>query len=85
MRGGSEAFVRTADAIEALAIRDREAYAAALAEIVGDFERRTDHLTGIPIADTALMLEVLGAARGITAGIESPLLPGAYGGFGRML
>jgi hypothetical protein len=75
MRSGSEAFGRTADAIAALAVGDREAYAAALAAIVRDFEQRSEHLTGIPIADTALMLERLAAHRGIAADLQSPVLP----------
>jgi hypothetical protein len=75
MRGGSEAFNRTADAIAALAKRDRDAYADAIAEIVNDFERRDVHLTGVAIADTALMLEVLAVRRGIASGVNSALLP----------
>jgi hypothetical protein len=75
MRGGSDAFERTADAIAALAGRDRAAYAGAVEAIVRDFEQRADHLTGVAIADTALMLELLAARRGITAGVQSPLLP----------
>jgi hypothetical protein len=75
MRGGSEAFIRTADAIAAIAADDAEAYACALSAIVRDFEQRSEHLTGVPIADTALMLERLAAARGITGGMQSELLP----------
>jgi hypothetical protein len=75
MRSGSDAFVRTADAITALATRDQPSYAAALASIVRDFESRSEHLTGVAIADTALMLELLAARRGITAGVHSELLP----------
>jgi hypothetical protein len=75
MRGGSEAMVRAADAIAALAAGDEAAYAEAVRAIVVDFEGRDQHLTGVPIADTALMLERLAAARGMAAGVESPLLP----------
>jgi hypothetical protein len=75
MRGGSPAFVRAAAAIEALVDGDAERYAAAVREIVADFEGRAEHLTGVPIADTALMLERLAEARGIAARPESPLLP----------
>jgi hypothetical protein len=74
-RGASPAMARAADAIEALAERDERRYAAALRAIVDDFEARDEHLTGVPIADTALMLERLAEARGMTAGVESPLLP----------
>jgi hypothetical protein len=75
MRGGSDAFDRTADAIDALARRDRNDYGDAVGEIVRDFEQRADHLTGVAIADTALMLQELAARRGIAAELESPVVP----------
>ena len=75
MGAGDDAFVRTAEAIAALAAHDADGYAAALAAIVRDFEQRTDHLTGVAIADTALVLSVLGARRGMAAAIDSPVLP----------
>lgn len=75
MRDGGEAFGRAADAIAALACGDGAAYGAAAGAIVADFAARDEHLTGVPIADTALMLERLAAARGLAAGITSPLLP----------
>ena len=75
MRGGSDAFDRTADALAALATRDEEVYAAALRAIVDDFAARDAHLTGVPIADTAMVLEELAAARGLRQGLRSPLLP----------
>jgi hypothetical protein len=59
MRAGSDAFQRAAAAIEAIAAGDGGAYAAAVGAIVEDFEGRDEHLTGVPIADTALMLERL--------------------------
>jgi hypothetical protein len=72
-RGG--AFERTATAMRALAAGDGEAYAAALAEIEADFAARDEHLTGVAIADTAIMLELIAAERGMAAGIDSPLVP----------
>jgi uncharacterized protein len=75
MRAGSEAFGRAADAVAALAVRDRAAYAAAIDAIVADFEAREEHLTGVPIADTALVLDRLAEGRGLAAHRESPLLP----------
>jgi hypothetical protein len=75
MRGGSPPFVRTAEAIDALVEHDAERYAAAVGEIVADFEGREDHLTGVSIADTAIMLERLAEARGMAARPVSPLLP----------
>ena len=70
-----DAFARTGEAISALAAHDEARYAAALEAIVRDFEERSQHLTGVAIADTALMLEALAARRGMAAGIESPVLP----------
>ena len=77
MRGGSEPLERTADAIGALAAGDSDAYEQSIAAIVVDFEQREQHLTGVAIADTALMLEELAASRGITTTVISPLLPRA--------
>ena len=74
MRAGSEEFVRTADAVAALVNRDAGAYATALAAIVRDFEDRDAHLTGVRIADTAIMLERLAAPRGLTASPISPVV-----------
>jgi hypothetical protein len=79
MRGGSEAFDRTADAIAALAARDEDVYASALRSIVADFAARDAHLTGVAIADTAMVLEALAQPRGMRQGLESPLLPGPLG------
>jgi hypothetical protein len=75
MRGGSDAFARAADAVSALAAGDGAAYARAVGAIVADFEERERHLTGVAIADTALMLERLAAERGLQAGIRSRVLP----------
>jgi hypothetical protein len=75
MRAGSPPFVRAADAITALADRDAEAYTNAIAAIVEDFTAREAHLTGVPIADTALMLERLAAPRGLACRPASALLP----------
>lgn len=76
MRGGSDAFDRTADAMTALAAGDGTAYGAALGAIVTSFEERDTHLTGVAIADTAVMLERLAAPRGLAAHPgPSPVLP----------
>ena len=76
MREGSPAFGRAADAIEAIASGDAARYAAAVRAIVEDFEGRDEHLTGVPVADTALMLERLAEPRGLAAHPRSALLPG---------
>ena len=71
-RGG--AFERTATALRALAAGDGEAYAAAAAAIADDFAARDEHLTGVAIADTAIMLEIVARERGLAAGLQSPLV-----------
>ena len=71
-RGG--AFERTAAALRALAAGDGAAYAAAAAAIADDFAAREEHLTGVAIADTAIMLEIVARERGLAAGLESPLV-----------
>lgn len=75
MREASPAFLRAATAIAALARAERDAYKDAVTEIVDDFAARDAHLTGVPIADTALMLEVLAGPRGLRVGVGGPLLP----------
>lgn len=75
MRAGDDAFGRAADAIDALARGDADGYATAVRAIVADFEQREVHLTGVPIADTAVMLERLAAARGIVARPASRVMP----------
>ena len=75
MRAGSGAFGRTADAIAALADRHDDLFAQSLRAIVEDFSQREQFLTGVPMADTALMLERLGNRRGMSADVESPLFP----------
>jgi hypothetical protein len=75
MRDGSPAMIRAADAIAALLAHDAVAYAEAIRAIVADFEQRQEHLTGVPIADTALMLERLAGRRGLACGAISAMLP----------
>ncbi len=75
MDAGGEAFARTAEAIAAIATSDGGRYATALSAIVRDFEARTEHLTGVAIADTALVLATLASRRGLTVAVESPVLP----------
>lgn len=75
MEPRGEAFERTATALRALAARDADAYAAALAAIEADFAAREDHLTGVAIADTAVMLELLAGERGMAVKLSSPLVP----------
>lgn len=76
MRAGSPAFGRAADAVTALCARDAEAVAGALSAIVEDFEGRDEHLTGVAVADTAVMFGRLAATRGVAGRVvASPLMP----------
>ena len=75
MDGGSGAFQRTARALRALADADASEYGEAIAAIEADFAAREEHLTGIEIADTAVMLELLAEERGLAAHLASPLVP----------
>jgi hypothetical protein len=69
------AFARTADALQALAHGDRDAYATAVEAIVADFAAREEHLTGVALADTAVMLERLATPRGMAARPASTVMP----------
>ena len=75
MAAGGDTFARTAEAIAGLATHDETRYAMAVEAIVRDFEERSRHLTGVAIADTAVMLQALAGWRGLEAVIESPVLP----------
>jgi hypothetical protein len=75
-----DSFARTGQALAALAAGDRSAYAAALAEIVADFDARDQHLSGVAIADTALVLERLAEPRGMAVHPSGPLVPAVSGG-----
>ena len=80
MREGDGAFDRAAEALAALAAGDAERYGRAVTAIVRDFEGRDAHLTGVPVADTAMLMEALAAPRGLAAHPASPLMPpGAAG------
>jgi hypothetical protein len=76
MRASEDAaFNRTADALHALAVGDRDAYAAAVTAIVADFAAREHHLTGVAFADTAVMLERLAARREMAVRPASAVMP----------
>lgn len=75
MLAAGDAFSRTGRALAALGAGDRKAYAAALAEIMADFEARDRHLSGVAIADTAVVLERLAEPRGMAVRPAGPLVP----------
>lgn len=75
MAEGGEPFARAGEALAALAHRDHERYARAVAAIVTDFASRDAHLTGVAVADTAMLMEALAERRGMALRPESDLLP----------
>jgi hypothetical protein len=75
MGDGGDAFARAGEALGALAARDASRYATAVAAIVADFESRAAHLTGVPIADTAMLMEALAEPRGLAVHPASELVP----------
>jgi hypothetical protein len=75
LRTASDAFRRAGEGIAAIADRDPQRTGEAISAIVADFEARDDHLTGVRIADTALMLRELAVARGLEVQVTSPVLP----------
>ena len=79
MREGDAAFDRAAEALAALAAGDGERYRRAVGAIVRDFEGRDAHLTGVPVADTAMLMEALARPRGLAADPASPLIPAGVG------
>lgn len=75
LRTASDAFRRAGEGIAAIADRDPQRTGEAIAAIVADFEARDAHLTGVRIADTALMLRELAAGRGLEVSVTSAVLP----------
>ena len=59
MRGGGDAFARAADAISAIVARDDAAATRAIVAIEADFAARDAHVTGVAIADTAVLFTTL--------------------------
>ena len=68
-------WLGTGAALAALATGDAAAYRDAVLAIVRDFEGRDAHLTGVPVADTAMLMEALAAPRGMAANPDSPVFP----------
>lgn len=79
MLAAGDAFARTGRALAAIGAGNGAAYEAALHAIVADFAARDQHLSGVPIADTALVLERLAGARGMAGGPSAGILPGDLG------
>ena len=66
------------DALEAIAAGDADAYARAAASVVRSFETRDAFLEDVPVADTALVLDLLARRAGIERNLPaSEVLPAA--------
>jgi hypothetical protein len=64
-----------ADALATIAAEDPAGYTLAIESVLESFERREQHLEGLPVADTAVVLQALAARRRMTVDLASPLLP----------
>ena len=65
-----------AGAVIAIAAADRAGYRQAIETLLDDFERRTDFLEDVPVADTVLVLQRLAADRNLAIALRaSPRLP----------
>ena len=64
-----------ADALAFVAAEDVVGYVEAVEEVLESFETRNVYLEDVPVADTVLVLQALAGRRGMTAELESELLP----------
>jgi tetratricopeptide (TPR) repeat protein len=67
--------VAVGDALAFLAAGDVVGYTTAVEAVLESFETRDEHLEGLPVADTVLVLQGLAERRGMTAELDSELLP----------
>jgi tetratricopeptide (TPR) repeat protein len=63
------------DALAFLAAQDVLGYQTAVEAVLESFESRDEYLEDVPVADTVFVLQALAQQRGMTAELESPLLP----------
>ena len=63
------------DALAFIAVEDVVGYVEAVEEVLESFETRDEYLEDVPVADTVLVLQALAGRRGMTAELESELLP----------
>jgi hypothetical protein len=64
-----------AGTLVALAACDPAGYERATRALVADFEARDEFLEDVPVADTVLALQALGARRGLEVSLRSRVLP----------
>lgn len=75
LRGHEDFPPAVGDSLDALARGDAEAYAAAVRDLLADFEAREAFLEDVPVADTVLALQALAGERGLAVELTSPMLP----------
>ncbi len=76
LRGRDDFPHDVADALAAIAAGDEAGLEPALGSVVRSFETRRDHLEDVPVADTALVLQILARRRGLQCTVPaSPVLP----------
>ena len=75
LRGAESIPPAVTATLGALAASDADGYAAAISELVADFEARDEFLEDVPVADTVLALQVLAAERGVVVELTSAVLP----------
>ena len=76
LRGRDDFPQAVADALYMLATADGAGYRVAVENVLDAFERRTDFLEDVPVADTVLVLQVLAAQRDLAVDLpSSPVLP----------
>ncbi len=76
VRASDEFPGEVADALASIATEDMVGYVDAVENVLESFERRTENLEDVPVADTVLVLQALARRRGMAAQLESSLLPG---------
>jgi hypothetical protein len=65
-----------ADGLVTIAAADRAGYLLAVEDVLESFERRSDFLEDVPVADTVLVLQILAAKRDAAVDLrESAVLP----------
>ena len=64
-----------ADALAFIAAEDVVGYVEAVEDVLESFETRDEYLEDMPVADTVLVLQALAGRRGISAELDSELLP----------
>jgi len=74
LRGRDDFPPDVADALAAVAAGDAEGYTVAVASVVASFESRDAYLEDMPVADTALVLDLLARRNGIERSLPASVV-----------